>query len=305
MKLLSERGDVYEADGPGGKNVRAARRSGKVLRRPERLVRRSAPALALALAMALFLHPQAVTSQDGRPPALPRAVGGGFPLQVTGQIGHQWHSRLGGVAGTIVQAGAAGSDNGSPLEAVIRVAPADLLGASLEWRAGPRYTVAVGASRLNSSLSVDGRIGDGPGDEARPFALRRLGTVRVDAVELTARRHLGPVSWIVRPHLDMGVGATRWTLRDLDELDDVSELVGNPVSLSDVRTTFPTGTLGAGAEMSAGRWVLLRLELSGRVTPNPIDDQDFRLGENFQGIGSPADRIVAFRTSLAVIIRPR
>lgn len=255
--------------------------------------------------MVVFLHPQAVTSQDVRPPAVPRAVGGGFPFQVTGQIGHQWHSRLGAVAGTMVQVGADRSGSGSPLEAVIRVAPADLLGASLEWRPGPGYTVAVGAGRLTSSLSVDGRIGDGPGDEARPFALRKLGTVRVDAVELTVRRHLGPVSWIVRPHLDMGVGATRWTLRDMDELDDVSELVGNPISLSDVRATFPTGTLGAGAEMSTGRWVLLRLELSGRVTPNPVDDQDFHLGENFQGTGSPADRIVAFRTSLSVIIRPR
>jgi hypothetical protein len=195
-------------------------------------VQRAVRALFIAL---LLTIPAALSGQDASGSSLER---GRFQIGAYG--GALTHSLLGVVNGTLTRA--SGSD--LTLDVDVKAEPSAVMGGFLGWRVSPSVSLRVRVAHAGTqmALSALGRPVEGPGSQAFDFG--ELGDVKL----WLGGAELAWVPWATtnrtRPHLFVGLGASKWEITGLEDLGSLPPLLESPVNLRPVRTTLPSATVG-------------------------------------------------------------
>jgi hypothetical protein len=197
------------------------------------------------------------------------------------------HSLLGVVNGTLTRA--SGSD--LTLDVDVKAEPSAVMGGFLGWRVSPSVSLRVRVAHAGTqmALSALGRPVEGPGSQAFDFG--ELGEVKL----WLAGAELAWMPWATtnrtRPHLFVGLGASKWEITGLEDLGSLPPLLESPVNLRPVRTTLPSATVGGGITIALGGTVAALIEVSDHISGNPFADDDFRIGSSFTGVGKAKDLV--------------
>ncbi len=239
-------------------------------------------AVSAFLLASLLTIPTALSGQDASGSSRERGR-----FQVGGSGGALTHSLLGVVNGTLIRA--SGSD--LTLDVDVKAEPSAVIGGFLGWQASPSVGVRVRVAHAGTqmALSALGRPLDGPGSQAFDFG--ELGEVKLWLAG-------GEITWMpwatdtrTRPHVFLGLGASRWEITGLEDLGSLPPLLESPVNLRPVRTTLPSVTLGGGITIALGGVLAALVEVSDHISGNPFADDDFRIGSSFAGVGKAKDLV--------------
>lgn len=228
-------------------------------------------------------------------------------LHLSPAAGHAWTSRLAS-AGGLLTSDAAGPD-GRRIAAELQAEPAPLYALSVAWTPAPRWEMRLAAARFATAMELSVRASLPDGEDPLHFHFDGLGDVTVWLVD-------GGVQWRplpsrvtddgvparprVDPFLSVAAGITRWDIRGIENLVQLSVLTGDTVGLRPVGATLPSGSVGLGADVRIAGRIAARVEVADHVGADPLEDEDFALGRSFAGTVSPEDRVHTFRATLGV-----
>ncbi len=248
-------------------------------------VQRAVRALLIA---SLLTTPTALSGQDASGSSTER---GRFRIGIYG--GALTHSLLGVVNGTLTRANASDLS----LDVDVKAEPSAVVGGFLGWKVSPSVGVRVRVAHAGTqmALSALGRPLEGPGSQAFDFG--ELGEVKL----WLAGAELAWMPWDVttrtRPHVFVGLGASKWEITGLEDLGSLPPLLESPVNLRPVRTTLPSATVGGGITIALGGTVAALIEVSDHISGNPFADDDFRIGSSFTGVGKAKDLVHSLSVS--------
>lgn len=233
-----------------------------------RSTRAAAPAVvALSLAAALCA-PCAVACQSTG------------SVQIGAHAGFLWHSALGLVDGTLLGIGS----DGLPVHAVVEAESSTLFGGQVIRRLTTKVDLRlrVATTTTHVRLVADTKPTQGTGGR---FTFTGLGHVAVWLLDVdavwTPYRSRVPVA----PYLSAGIGASYWRISGLEHLAALPPLLESPVSIEPVTAFLPGAVVGIGLAMGPFERLNATLEVTDHVTGDPISDDNFQIGAQFEGFG--------------------
>ena len=226
-----------------------------------------------------------------------------YQVGLTGSVRLQGFSRLGTVRGILAadrpDPGPAGPGERS-IAAEVRAQSGLHLGAAAEWRATGALVVRLSGGRQSTTMEVAASSTRTDDTDPRFFELEDLGRLEIWTGSLGAQWRFGGRRAVVRPYVGAGVGVSHWSIQDLTHIPEIEEIVGDSVGIDPVSATLPAAELQAGVELPLSRRFRIRLHVSDHMSRNPLEDDDFRLGRNFQASGRADDWVHAVRGGVGV-----
>lgn len=262
---------------------------------------RAAPQYLVAvLCPVVFTLMPASASAQLQPP------GFGYRAGLAGSVRLQGFTRLGAVKGTL-EPGRSPPGPAGPgrrrIDAEIRAQAGLERSVAVEWRAAGPLVVRGSAGHLSTTMQVSARSVRFDGGDPRFFELEELGRLSVWSGSLGVQWRFGRRAPVVRPFVGAGLGVSHWSVEDLAHIPRVEEIVGDTVGIDPVTATLPAAELQAGVDLPLASRFRIRLEVSDHVSRNPLADDDFRLGSNFEAMGRADDWVHTLRGGVGVLLR--